>query len=94
VSSPDLLDRIDVGEVDDLRHVRRLEARRVGIAVDCDDADPAIARLGDRAALVASRADEEEARHGAMLVEPTVWNDRHEADSTSFHTRRCCLVRL
>jgi hypothetical protein len=27
-----------------------------------------VTRLGDRAALVAARADEEDARHGAMLV--------------------------
>ena len=82
VPSRDLLDRVDVGEVDDLRDVRRLEPRRVGVAVDRDDADPALARLGDRAALVAARADEEDARHGAMLVEATVGNDRHEVGSS------------
>ena len=63
----DLLDGVDVHEVDDLRHVGQGEPGRIRIPVDCDDAEAAVACLGDRAALVAPRADEEDARHGAML---------------------------
>ena len=67
VPSRDGLDGVDVREVDDLGGVGERETRRVGVAVDRDDAEPAVARLRDRTALVAPGADEEDARHGAML---------------------------
>jgi hypothetical protein len=68
--SPDRFDRVHVGEVDDRRNVRDPEAKRVGVAIDRDDAKTALAGLDDRSALVAAGADEEDARHGAMLDEP------------------------
>jgi hypothetical protein len=67
VTSSDALDRVRVGEVDDLGHVRELESRSVGVSIDGDDAEATVACLGDRAALMAARADEEDARHGGML---------------------------
>ena len=67
LSARDGLDGVDVREVDDLGGVRERETRRVGVAVDRDDAEAAVARLCDRTALVAPGADEEDARHGAML---------------------------
>ena len=76
------------------------EPGRVRVPVDRDDAKAALARLRDRAALVASRADEEDARHGAMLDARSwtrgvrVWSDRHEGGTKSCPIRRCCLVRL
>ena len=63
----DVLDRLDVREVDDLGHVGEGEPRSLCVAIDRDDAQAALTRLGDRAALVAPGADEEDARHGAML---------------------------
>ena len=90
----DLLDRVHVGEVDDLCHVGELEARGGGVPVDRDDAEPPVARLGDRAALMAARADEEDAWHGGMLVEGRVWNDRHGVGTESWPRCACCLVRL
>ena len=66
--SPDRLDRVDVGEVHDLGNVGDPEPERVGVPIDGDDAEPALARLDDRPALVAAGADEEDARHGAMLT--------------------------
>ena len=64
---PDRLDRVDVGEVHDLGDVGDPEPERVGVPIDGDDAEPPLARLDDRPALVAAGADEEDARHGAML---------------------------
>ena len=82
VAPRDVLHRVDVGEVDDLGYVGQRQARSRRVAVDRDDPEPALARLHDRAALVASRADEEHARHGAMLDERPaalwaglVWSD-------------------
>ena len=43
------------------------EPRRVGVPVDGDDPQPPLARLDDRPALMSAGADEEDARHGAML---------------------------
>ena len=60
---------VHVCEVDDLGHVCQGEPGRVRVSIDRDDAKAPLARLRDRAALVASRADEEDARHGAMLDE-------------------------
>ena len=59
-----------------------------------DDAEAAVACLGDGAALVSARADEEDARHGGMLVEGEVWNDRHGVGAEACAIRACCLVRL
>ena len=59
------VDRVDVGEVDRLGDVGDLQPERVGVAVDRDDADALLARLQDRAALVAPGADEEDGLHGA-----------------------------
>jgi hypothetical protein len=67
VPSRDRLDCVDVGEVDDLGLVGDAEPHGVRIPVDRDDPQSAFARLEDRAALVATRADEEHAQHGAML---------------------------
>ena len=74
------------------------EPGRIRVAVDRDDAEAALARLGDRAALVAPRADEEDARHGAMLDEAgrdvRLWSrlGRGESDGTNgvIPLRRCC----
>ena len=90
----DLFDRVHVGEVDDLCDVGQLEARGGGVPVDRDDAEPPVARLGDRAALMAARADEEDAWHGGMLVEGRVWNDRHGVGTEPWPMCACCLVRL
>ena len=65
VPSADLGDRGDVGEVDDLAHVGHLQAERVGVAVDRDDAEAELLRPQDRAALVAPGADEEDGLHVA-----------------------------
>ena len=50
-------------EVDDLGDVGRGEARRVRVAVDSGNAQPARACLLDGTALMASRADEEDRCH-------------------------------
>ena len=63
VSPGDLGHRVDVGEVDRLRDVGDLKAERVGVAVDGDDANALVARLHDRAPLVAPGADEEDGLH-------------------------------
>ena len=60
----DLDDLGDGREVDDLGDVGRGEARRFGVAIDRGDAKAAGARLLDRAPLMASRAHEENRRHG------------------------------
>src|SRR5262249_7056414 len=44
------------------------EPGRVGVAVDGDDAEPALARLLDRATLVAPGADEEDGLHCRAIV--------------------------
>ena len=77
---PDRLDRVDVGEVDDLGNIRDPEPKGVCVAIDGDNAETALARLDDRPALVAAGADEEDARHGAMLDERVdrsarIWHD-------------------
>ena len=54
-------DGVDVREVDDLGDVGDAEAGRVGVPVDGDDAMAALARLDDRAPLVATCTDEEDA---------------------------------
>ena len=59
----DLGDRVDVGEVDRLGDVGDLQPERVGVAVDGDDANALLARLQDRAPLVAPGADEEDGLH-------------------------------
>ena len=59
----DLGHRVDVGEVDRLRDVGDLKPERVGVAVDGDDANALVARLHDRAPLVAPGADEEDGLH-------------------------------
>ncbi len=56
-------DRVDVGEVDRLGDVGDLKPERVGVAVDGDDADALLARLQDRAPLMAPGADEEDGLH-------------------------------
>ena len=81
--------RVDVREVDDLGHVCQGEPGRVRVPIDRDDAKAPLARLRDRAALVASRADEEDARHGAIVDARSwtrgvrVWSDRHEGGTKS-----------
>jgi hypothetical protein len=60
----DLRDGVDVDEVDHLRHVSRRETDGIGVAVDRDDAEPTLARLHDRAPLVAPGTDEEDRLHG------------------------------
>ena len=60
VAPPDLRHRFDVGEVDDLADVRDREPRRLGVAVDGDDAKPELARAHDRPPLVPARADHQE----------------------------------
>ena len=52
-------------EIDGLAHVGDLQAERVRIAVDCDDAEAELLRPQDRAALVAPGADEEDRLHVA-----------------------------
>ena len=68
VPARDLRHRVDVGEVDRLCDVGDLEPERVGVAVDRDDADALLARLQDRAALVAPGADEEDGLHTAAML--------------------------
>ena len=63
VAPRDLGDRVDIGEVDRLGDVGDLQAERVGIAVDGDDANALVSRLHDRASLVAPGADEEDGLH-------------------------------
>ena len=63
----DVHDRVDVREVDDLGYVGEGEPGRLRVPVHRDDAEAPLARLRDRAALVASRADEEDARHRAIV---------------------------
>jgi hypothetical protein len=55
--------RLDVGEVDDLGGVGETETRRPRVTVDGGDPQSPPARLLDRAALVAPRADEEDGLH-------------------------------
>ena len=59
----DLGHRVDVGEVDRLRDVGDLKPERVRVAVDGDDPNALVARLHDRAPLVAPGADEEDGLH-------------------------------
>jgi hypothetical protein len=63
----DPLDGIDVGEVDHLSGVGERKTWRVGVPIHGDDPETPLARLGDRPALVPPGADEEDARHAAML---------------------------
>ncbi len=65
VAAGDLRHRVDVREVDRLGDVGDLQPERVRIAVDRDDANSLLARLQDRAALVAPGADEEDGLHTA-----------------------------
>jgi len=100
VPAGEVLDSVDVCEVDDLGHVCQGEPGRVRVSIDRDDAKAPLARLRDRAALVASRADEEDARHGAIVDARSwtrgarVWSDRHEGGTKPCPTGDCCLVRL
>ena len=71
VSACDRLDGVEICEVDDLRRIGDAESRCLGVPVDRDDAEPALARLEDRPSLVAAGADEEDGRHGAMLTAGT-----------------------
>ncbi len=64
LSAADLGDRGNVGEVHDLGDVGRGEPGRVRIAIDGDDSQVACACVLDRAALVATCADEEDGLHG------------------------------
>ena len=75
VAARDVHDRVDVREVDDLGYVGEGEPGRLRVPVHRDDAEAPLARLRDRAALVASRADEEDARHGA-IVDAGSWDPR------------------
>ena len=59
----DLRHRVDVREVDGLADVGDLQPERVRIAVHRDDAKALLARLQDRATLVAPGADEEDGLH-------------------------------
>jgi len=86
----DVDDGSDVREVHHFRDVGDRETRCVWIPVDCDDAEPALARLDDRAALMAARADEEHARHGAMLDERWVRIDTKSAQSV----RHACVLSI
>jgi hypothetical protein len=52
--------RVDILEVDHLAHVSLLEAERLGVSVDGDDAMPEFARPQDGAALVAAGAYEQD----------------------------------
>ena len=79
VAPGDLGHRVDVGEVDRLGDVGDLKPERVGVAVDGDDADALLARLQDRAALVAPGADEEDGLHCAAML----------AASIARRSRRC-----
>ena len=63
VPAPDLDDGVDVGEVDDLAHVRVREPRRFRIPVDRHDAVAELLHAQEAAALVPAAADEEERRH-------------------------------
>ena len=63
VPASDLRDRLDVGEVDRLAHVRDRQAERLGVAVDGDDPEAELPRPQDRTALVPARADEEDRLH-------------------------------
>ena len=67
VAARELLDRGGVTDVGHFRDVGPSEALGVGIVVHDDDAMAEAARVGDRGALVATRADEEDSGHGAML---------------------------
>ena len=73
----DLGDRRDVGEVDRLGDVRLAQPERVGIAVDCDDAQPELLRPQDRPALVAAGADEED--RGARYEPPALRSGKRNA---------------
>ena len=68
VAPGDLGHRVDVGEVDRLGDVGDLQPERVGVAVDGDDANALVARLQDRAPLVAPGADEEDGLHTAAML--------------------------
>ena len=69
VAPPDLRDRFDVGEVDHLADVRDGEPRRVGVAVDADDAQPELARALDRTPLVPPGADHQDrSLHSAAML--------------------------
>jgi hypothetical protein len=67
VSAGDLLDRGGVLDVRDLCDVGVPEGDRPWVGVDRDDVVPSLARTHDRGPLVATRPDEEESGHGAML---------------------------
>ena len=73
VTARDLGDRVDVGEVDGLAHVRRGEPERVGVPVDGDDAQAELLRARRIARRWwPARADEEDASStGATLDEPS-----------------------
>ena len=88
VAARDLGHRVDVGEVDGLADVGDLKPERVGVAVDRDDADALLARLQDRAALVAPGADEEDGLHSgadATIERRTAAARRREQEAR----RRC-----
>ena len=70
MAAGDLGDRVDVGEVDGLADVGDLQPEGVGVAVDADHAQAALARLQDRAALVAPGADEEDGLHCPAMLAP------------------------
>jgi hypothetical protein len=65
VPPTDLRQRLDVGEVDHLGHVRVGQSGRFGVPVGGDDARPQLAHPRDRATLVPACADEEDGLHGA-----------------------------
>ena len=76
VPACDVRDCSDVGEIDRLARVRGGEARRVRVPVDGDGAQAELLRAQDGAALVASRAHEENRLHvarDAIRVVGTRW---------------------
>jgi len=79
----------NVGEVDDLGYVGRGETWRPRVAIDRYDAKVARARMLDRAALVAARADEEDGLHGRRwYFARTAAGARERSDSSGRYGSR------
>lgn len=67
VASRELLDRRGITDVGDFGDVGPAEPLGVGVVVHDNNAMPETTRVDDRGALVATRADEKDSGHGAML---------------------------
>jgi hypothetical protein len=76
VAPCEALDRVDALDVGHLCDVRVGEPGGGGIVVDGDDAVPELTRVEDRGTLVASRAEQEDCGHGAMLDAPSLAGSR------------------